>query len=127
MEQTTIQRQHQNCKERPDCGKELNAIRDAIYVIGGKWRLPIIVTLRGGHTRFNDIQKTVGISAKVLSTELKSLELNGIVKRKVQHDSNTIEYELTDYSRTLHDVLESLGSWGTQHKEKIRKEMRNGI
>ena len=125
MQQTTIQ-QH-DYEHRPNCGKELNAIRDAIYVIGGKWRLPIIVTLRGGHTRFNDIQKTVGISAKVLSTELKSLELNGIVKRNVQPHSSTIDYELTDYSRTLRDVLESLGSWGTQHKEKIREEMRNGV
>lgn len=107
-----------------NCGKELAAVRDAIYVIGGKWRLQIIVAMRAGHHRFSDIQKTVtGISAKVLSNELKELELNGILIRNV-HNSAAIDYELTPYSESLKDVLQSLSSWGIEHILKIKEDMR---
>jgi DNA-binding HxlR family transcriptional regulator len=109
-----------------DCGKDLAAIRDAIYVIGGKWRLQIIVAMRAGHHRFSDIQKTVtGISAKVLSSELKELELNGILKRRAHNNSHTVDYELTTYSESLGHVLQSLSEWGIQHKQKTKEDIKN--
>jgi len=67
--------------------------------------------LSQGHSRFNDLQKTItGISGKVLSAELKELELNGFVRRKVQADAIpvVVEYELTSYSQTLKDVVYAL-------------------
>jgi len=106
------------------CKSKLNAVSDALYVIGGKWKLTIIVAMREGNKRFNEIQRAVtGISAKVLSSELKDLEMNGFVKRTVYTDTPVVvEYELTGYSETLEDVLKSLSSWGEMHREKIRAE-----
>src|SRR5436189_6109723 len=96
--------------ERPSeaqCKATLSSIADALYVIGGKWKLRIIVALKEGNNRFNELQRTIdGISAKVLSTELKDLELNGFIGRKVFTTSPVVvEYQLTGYSETLNEVL----------------------
>ena len=107
------------------CKARLNSIADALYVIGGKWKLRIIVALLEGDKRFNELQRLIGgISAKVLSNELKELELNGFVKRNVFTGTPVIvEYELTDYSDTLAEVLDSLSNWGAKHKEQIKKSL----
>lgn len=106
------------------CQQKLNAVGDAMYVIGGKWKLRIIIAIKEGHKRFNELQRTInGISAKVLSGELKDLELNGLVTRNVQTGTPVVvEYELTPYSDTLSEVLRSLSNWGEQHREKIRSD-----
>jgi DNA-binding HxlR family transcriptional regulator len=116
--------------ERPsevECKATLNSIADALFVIGGKWKLRIIVALKEGTKRFNELQRLVeGISAKVLSTELKELELNGFVQRNVFTGTPVVvEYELTEYAETLNEVLHALSEWGAQHKEKIRKSMKS--
>lgn len=107
-----------------ECQQKLNAIGDAMYVIGGKWKLRIILAIKEGHTRFNDLQRAIsGISAKVLSGELKDLELNGFITRTVHAGIPVVvEYGLTGYSDTLQEVLDSLSSWGEMHREKIRSE-----
>ena len=104
-----------------ECNAHLGAVGDALYVIGGKWKLRIIAALSEGNRRFNELQRLVeGISARVLSNELKDLELNGFVVRKVYADTPVvIEYELTDYSQTLNTVLQALNEWGTMHRNKI--------
>ena len=110
------------------CTASLNAVGDALYVIGGKWKLRIIIALSAGNKRFNELQRTItGISARVLSNELKQLEQNGFVKRIVHTESPVVvEYELTNYSETLDKVLGSLREWGIMHKAKIKKEGREG-
>ena len=107
------------------CKATLNSVADALYVIGGKWKLRIIVALLEGNRRFNEMQRLIdGISAKVLSTELKDLELNGFVRRKVFTGTPVVvEYELTEYAETLSGVLQSLSEWGAKHKEIVRKSM----
>ena len=113
------------------CKANLKSIGDALYVIGGKWKLQIIVALTDGNKRFNELQRLVeGISAKVLSTELKELELNEFVRRNVfTGPPVTVEYELTEYAESLGDVLQVLSQWGAMHKQKIRRSMikRNSI
>lgn len=109
---------------KSQCTQKLDAVRDALYVIGGKWKLRIIIAISEGNSRFNELQRTIeGISAKVLSNELKDLELNGLVKRSV-HDQIpvVVTYEPTEYSNTLKDVLHALAAWGTQHRDKLRNE-----
>ncbi len=108
----------------PACTQRLTSLDDALYVIGGKWKLKIIIALQDGAKRFNELQRTVsGISARVLSNELKELEMNGFVKRKVQTDIPVmVTYEITEYSHTLRNVLGALSEWGTKHRAKIRKE-----
>ena len=107
-----------------ECIGSVNAIDDALYVIGGKWKLRVIAALSEGDLRFNDLQRTVtGISARVLSNELKDLELNGFVTRIIHTQKPVVvEYRLTDYAGTLSEVLLSLAQWGTMHRDKIRKE-----
>lgn len=111
--------------ESKECSASLGAIEDALYVIGGKWKLRIIIALLvEGGKRFNEIQRTVkGISPKVLSHELKELELNGFVKRNVFSTEMpvVVEYQLTEYSLTLKKVLDALVEWGTMHRKKIKE------
>ena len=113
-------------EEKPtaqQCTASLGAVGDALYAIGGKWKLRIIIALSEGNKRFNELQRTVeGISAKVLSTELKELEMNGFIKRTVFTGTPVVvEYELTEYSNTLQDVMQSLSAWGAMHRETIKK------
>jgi DNA-binding HxlR family transcriptional regulator len=108
------------------CKATLNSVADALYVIGGKWKLRIIVALTDGNKRFNELQRLVeGISAKVLSAELKELELNDFVRRNVDAGPPVVvEYELTEYADKLEPILQALSQWGSMHREKIRRSMR---
>src|SRR5436190_19288091 len=98
--------------EQAQCKATLSSIADALYVIGGKWKLRIIVALREGNKRFNEMQRTIdGISAKVLASELKDLELNGFIVRKVYTGSPVVvEYEIREYSDSLNEVLHALST-----------------
>jgi len=109
------------------CSGHISSVEDAIYVIGGKWKLKIIIALQeNGNIRFNELQRIVaGISARVLSNELKDLELNGFVKRVVHAEQTPVivEYISTDYSRTLKPVIMALSEWGRKHKKNIREDL----
>ena len=105
------------------CADLLATVGDALYVIGGKWTIRVIIALSHGHNRFNELQRTIpGISARVLSNELKELELNGFVKRTVQAEATpvVVEYALTEYSNSLENVVRSLSEWGAAHRQKVR-------
>jgi DNA-binding HxlR family transcriptional regulator len=106
------------------CTRALTGIGDALYVVGGKWKLRVVIALKGGNKRFNELQRTItGISARVLSHELRELEINGFIKRNVFTQTPVIvEYELTEYSDTLGPVLTALSEWGIMHRDKIRSE-----
>lgn len=109
----------------PQCVSALAAVSDALYVIGGKWKLRIIIALSEGPKRFNELQRLItGISAKVLSSELKDLELNGFIKRTAHADSIpvSVEYERTEYADTLKDVVGALHDWGARHRKKIMQQ-----
>jgi len=109
------------------CTESLAAVEDTLYVIGGKWKLKIIIALKEeGNMRFNELQRTIaGISARVLSNELKDLEMNGFTKRVVYTTTPVVvEYELTGYSDTLQNVLHALIEWGTMHRNKIKTEAK---
>lgn len=109
------------------CTESLSSVEDAIYVIGGKWKLKIIIALQEhGNIRFNELQRIVARkSARVLSNELKDLELNGFVKRIVHSEQTpvVVEYISTDYSRTLKTVIMSLSDWGRNHKKNIIEDV----
>lgn len=111
---------------KAECASSLNHVLDALYVLGGKWKLPLILSLVQSPKRFNEIQHEVsGISPKVLAKELKDLELNEFVKRVVYPTTPvTIIYEATEHSLTLKNVLHELSLWGSQHREKIKKSMK---
>lgn len=109
-----------------ECTSRLNAVGDALYAIGGKWKLRIIVALMHAPKRFNEVQRQVeGISAKVLSSELKDLELNGFIKRNVIPGTPVaVEYEVTEYSTTLYGVLDALSEWGKMHRDRVKASFK---
>jgi len=105
------------------CSSRLSAVEDALFVVGGRWTIRVIIAILSGHTRFNDLQRTLStISARVLSSELKDLELNGLVERKVLAHQKpvVVDYVPTEYSRSLREVIAALADWGAKHKKKIR-------
>lgn len=113
-------------KEQPKaCPNTLRAIQDALGVLNGKWRIAIIGSLNmTGKMRFMDLKREVrGVAAKMLSKELRDLELNELVKRTV-YDSKpvTIEYELTPYGKTLEKVIIEIANWGLEHRKRILKK-----
>jgi DNA-binding HxlR family transcriptional regulator len=104
-----------------ECLGILRPIRDALDVLNGKWKLPIIVALTFGEKRFGEIAKEIdGITDRMLSRELRDLELNGLVRRTV-YDSYPVKvtYALTPHSASLAEVIESLRKWGALHRTKI--------
>lgn len=108
------------------CSAAANAIRDALYVIGGKWKLPILMTLASGPLRFRELQKTLAdITPKVLSKELKELELNEFITRTVHPTAPvTVEYSLTPYSSSLQKVLIELRDWGFAHRARLKESLK---
>ena len=100
------------------------AVNDTLNVISGKWKLPIIGSLLFEKKRFTDIQRNITkITPRMLSKELKDLEMNGMVKRTVYDTTPiTVEYELTESGKLLSDVLDKMLEWGIQHREAVLSE-----
>lgn len=117
------QKSHLN-PDKSGCRKILKPVRDALDMLNGKWKLPIIIALSFGDKRFTEIAKEVeGITDRMLSRELRDLELNGLIVRKVE-DSYPVRvtYALTPYSKSLDEVIESLRKWGIKHRMKLKKD-----
>jgi DNA-binding HxlR family transcriptional regulator len=112
------------CKE--GCKKSYLPIRDTLDIVGGKWKLQITHALADGPLRFKELQREIGaVTARMLSKELKELELNELVRREVYATAPvTVEYSLTDYGKTLKPVVLALYTWGNQHRERIIKGKR---
>src|ERR1700744_3980228 len=116
-----------NAKDMPEahskeaCTASLTAIKDALYVLNGKWKLQLIISMNQGPKRFKEIQRDLeNITPKILSKELKELELNGFVIRKVYDTTPvTVTYELSPYSATLDKVIGELKEWGMQHRKHL--------
>ncbi|MCE6989230.1 helix-turn-helix domain-containing protein [Dyadobacter sp. CY323] len=108
-----------------ECTKSILPVRDALEVVNGKWKLPIIISLMFGNKRFSQIAREVpGITDKMLSKELRDLECNELVKRTV-YDSIpvVVEYSLTEYGHSLKVVIEVLREWGLKHRERIMEKV----
>lgn len=103
------------------CTQMIVPVRDALDVLNGRWKLPILVSLTFGRKRFKQIAREVhGITDKMLSKELKDLEMNQLVRRDV-YDTfpPTVEYSITEHGQTLERVINELRIWGMEHRRKI--------
>jgi DNA-binding HxlR family transcriptional regulator len=102
------------------CKKARMAMRDTLDVVGGKWKLILISILREDALRFNELTKMAEISPRILSKELKELEMDGLVERKIiETRPITVEYSLTPYSQSLSDVIIAMYNWGMQHRNRV--------
>lgn len=112
-------------KESPvnhtECLRSIMAVRDALDVVNGKWKLQIIIALSSGHKKFTDIERQIPkITARMLSKELKDLEMHQLVKRTVYDTLPvTVEYHLTPHAETLNPLIRELSNWGMLHRKKI--------
>ncbi len=108
------------------CTNILRPVRDSLDILNGKWKLPIIIALTFGEKRFTEIAQEVnGITDRMLSKELRDLELNGLIKRNVQDTYPVkVTYALTAHSKTLRPVIDSLKNWGIMHKKKLQEDCR---
>lgn len=108
------------------CTKALQSVSDALYVLSGKWKLPILISLSFGSKRFSEMRKDIPkITDRMLSKELRELEANLLVKRTV-YDSIpvVVEYSQTEYGKTLDEVITSLHKWGSEHRRRIIGEAK---
>ena len=102
--------------------KEMKAVQDAMDVLNGKWKRAIISSICCyGKRRFSDILNDIeGISNRMLSKELKELEINKLVKRTVLDTQPiSVQYELTEHGATLKTIINNLTDWGIEHRKKI--------
>jgi DNA-binding HxlR family transcriptional regulator len=106
-----------------DQAEELRALQDTLYFIGGKWRLPIINSICNGNRRFREIERSIpGITTRMLSKELKEMEMNKLVKRNVYDESPVlVEYEPTEYCRSFGNIIMAMINWGREHRKVVTK------
>ncbi|QCR24870.1 transcriptional regulator [Pontibacter sp. SGAir0037] len=100
--------------------KRIMAVHDAMDVLNGKWKISIISSVcYYNKRRFSDILNDVkGISNKMLSKELKELEMNKLIKRTVLDTQPvTVQYQLTEYGKTLQNIIDNLADWGIEHRK----------
>jgi DNA-binding HxlR family transcriptional regulator len=103
------------------CRQAILPASDALHILSGRWKLHILLILTFADKRFGQLRKDVpGITPKTLSKELRELELNELVSRRVYDTVPiSVEYTLTEYGRSLKPVIVALRDWGLQHRERI--------
>lgn len=102
-------------KELPAC-----PVETTLMLISDRWKVLIIRDLLDGTKRFGELKKSVGnISQKVLTANLRSMEQDGLLTRKVFPEvPPRVEYTLTDTGYSLKPILDSMTDWGMAYKEK---------
>jgi DNA-binding HxlR family transcriptional regulator len=104
-----------------ECTKMVLPVRDALEVLNGRWKLPIIISLAFGTKRFNQLSKEIGgITDKVLSKELKELEAHQLIRRTVHNGfPPAVDYTITEHGDSLHTLISGLRDWGETHRKTI--------
>lgn len=104
--------------EKRKQGEELRALQDTLYFIGGKWRIPVINSICNGNKRFKEIERSIpGITARMLSKELKDMEMNKLIKRTVHDDIPAfVEYEATDHCFSFRNIIQAMIEWGREYR-----------
>ena len=97
------------------------AVSATLSVIGGRWKTLILHHLSINEVmRFNQLQKTIGdITQRMLTSQLRELEKDGIVNRKVYAEvPPRVEYNVTEYGKSLFPILQAMCDWGEQHTKR---------
>ena len=101
-------------EELPDC-----PVATTVQLIGNKWKLLILRNLLTRPWRFNELRKSLdGISQKVLTESLRSMESDGIIVRTVYAEvPPRVEYSLSELGETLRPILDAMQAWGQEYRE----------
>lgn len=111
-----------------NCMTNTRGIKDSMSILSGKWKLHILGTLLFcSKMRFNELQRELeGISAKVLSRELKDLELNQLICRMEMNEENRgVTYEISPFGKTLKPVIQTLIGWGNTYRQEIVNQLES--
>jgi len=105
-----------NQPELPDC-----PVATTVSLIGSKWKLLIMRNLLARPWRFNELQKSLdGISQKVLTDSLRSMEADGIITRTVYPEvPPRVEYALSELGESMRPIIQSMEAWGTKYKKSL--------
>ena len=112
-------------KSIKECSRNFMAVQDALDIFSGKWKIHVLaVLIYFKEARFKELQRIIGnISPKMLSKELKELEMNKLLTREVMDTRPvTVIYKITSYGETCNSVIIGLHDWGAQHRKKIMKK-----
>lgn len=104
-------------EELPEC-----AVATTVQIIGSKWKLLILRNLLQRPWRFNELKKDLeGISQKVLTDSLRSMEADGIVSRTVYAEvPPRVEYALSEVGETLRPIMKAMEDWGNEYKSRLK-------
>ena len=105
-------------EELPEC-----PVATTVQLIGNKWKLLILRNLLVRPWRFNELMKSLeGISQKVLTDSLRSMESDGIITRTVYPEvPPRVEYALSELGGSMRPILDAMQAWGTEYKTTLNK------
>ena len=111
-----------------DCSHKILAISDTMDILNGKWKMSIVACLCYKPMRYSELLKEVnGISGKVLSRELKDLEINELIERIVLNTAPiAVEYRITEYGNSLKELTNTIADWGMSHRKRIISGITKG-
>ncbi len=102
-------------EELPDC-----PVATTVRLIGNKWKMLIIRNLLAAPQRFSDLLKSIPISKKVLTDNLRALEEDGLVYREAFAEAPPrVEYSLSELGSSLRPIWEAMEVWGTRYKNSL--------
>lgn len=108
-------------KSHKECKSEVLPVKDTLDVIGGKWKLLILISISEGNLHFREIERSIPkLSTKVLSKELKELEQNKLINRSIINGFPVrTEYTITKHALSLKKLIQELHKWGLKHRKEI--------
>lgn len=108
--------EQKSVKELPAC-----PVETTLTLIGDKWKVLILRDLLPGTKRFGELKKSIGsVSQKVLTAQLRDMEENGLVNRKVYAEvPPRVEYSLTELGQSLKPILDAMWNWGEGYKASM--------
>ncbi|MDQ0878796.1 DNA-binding HxlR family transcriptional regulator [Paenibacillus sp. V4I3] len=101
-------------------------VMETLRVIGGKWKLSLLWQISEESKRFNELRRALpGISQKMLTQQLRELEEDGLLQRKVIPDKPPkVEYSLTKYGKTLDSLFDVMYDWGGHHRKIMSQNLQ---
>lgn len=100
-------------------------VQHSLQILGGKWKLPILHALyKGSPKRFKELEREIeGITPTMLTTQLRDLEKEGIIKREAFATvPPTVEYSLTELGKTIQPLIYEIKKWGIHHMRHSRQK-----
>ncbi|WP_212001894.1 helix-turn-helix domain-containing protein [Chitinophaga sp. HK235] len=103
------------------CLEHIRPVIDAVEVLSGKWRIPVVVALCESPRRFNELMRDIkNITPRMLAKTLQELEQHELLEKIPDTDNPaTIIYQISEYGHTMEPLILALTEWGTAHRKRL--------